>query len=465
MATTPKTLNKTGADLTGVTGTANRTYVIVDTDILTDGMHIFVNGTPLHSGAGNDFTYTGSSATITFLNIVDDSDLIDITYFVSTFPATGDTSLGTTLTLTKYLHFLKTIPNKDATSLELVGTGDASSTSFWLDHLGVLSETYTISYGATAASTTALTETTHYTIDLDTSEITLTSAGVTLVDTNNIYASYSYNKEEILNSELLQALDAAKDQVLQDSDQTFSLSTDSEQDYRQIVNELLQGHFNLYQKVYDFYYVPLIKIQTTVNGAFTLGDTTLTLTDASLLPSTGTIYVGGNKVTYTAKSSNDLTVPATTPTIADAATVRGEVIELSTQAEGTAPSYTVLDPDTEYEMDYDNGRFKILSSAYYSEVDSQVTIYPQNYLVRVSYMHAWHEPGKDPTIPEDIKYAILAIAARNLMGRIVAMATEAGMNDFNPSLINVDVKRAKEIIEEYTTLGVGTSPYNKQSLS
>jgi len=51
------------------------------------------------------------------------------------------------------------------------------------------------------------------------------------------------------------------------------------------------------------------------------------------------------------------------------------------------------------------------------------------------------------------------------MGRIVAMATEAGMNDFNPSLINVDVKRAKEIIEEYTTLGVGTSPYNKQSLS
>lgn len=468
MATTPITLSKTGANLTGTTGTANRTYVIVDTDIITSGMIIFVNGTPLQVGAGNDFTYTGSSATITFLNVVDDSDVITITYFVSTFPTSGDTSLGTTLTLTKFLHLLKTIPNKDSTSLELVGTGDASTTVFWLDYLGVLDETYTISYGAAATSTTALTETTHYTIDLDTSKVTLTSAGVTLVSTNNIYAAYSYNSTEILNSELLQALSAAKDQLLQDSEQTFSLSTDDDQAYREIVNEILYGHFNLYQKVFDFFYSPLVKIQTTVNGAFTLGETTLTLTDASLLPANGTIYVGGNKVTYTAKSDNDLTVPATTPSIADDATVRGEVIELSVQSEGTAPSYSVLDPDTEYEIDYDNGRFKILSNAYSTlSVSSTTTtsIYPQKFKIRVSYMHAWHEAGKDPTIPDDIKYAVLAIAARNLMGRVVAKATEYGLNDFSPTLIDVDVQRAKEIIEEYSNLNVGTSPYNKQSLS
>lgn len=373
--------------------------------------------------------------------------------------------LSTPLSLVQFMLILQTVPNVNVNARELVGTGDNSNATFWLDNIGVIESTYTLSYGATEASLTTLTETTHYTIDLDTSKITLTAAGITAVGTNNIYGEYSYNTLNFRNSELLAALNPAENKLLRSTDQTFVDSSVSNPGYRQVNDELLKGHFNPLDKVYDFYYSPLVKIQTTVNGAFTLGETTLTLTDASLLPNAATIYVGGNKVAYTAKSGNDLTVPNTTPSIADGATVRGEVIELSIQPEGTDPSYTVLDPDTEYEVDYDNGRFKILSNAYFGEIAVGDRIHPSNHLVRVNYMQAWHEPGRDPEIPDEIQWVVNSMAARKLMGSAISRAHSAGLNDFNPRLIEVDKEAIQEVIDEYSVLNVGTSFYNKQSLS
>ena len=464
----PTRVSILGSVCTGTDGTVDRTYVILDNNVFSI-INIVVNGTSLMAGAGNDYTFTGT--TVTFLNIIDDTDIIQIDYYVTT--PVEDVGMGTTATLIRFLHLTKTIPNNVETNRELVGIGDSSAAVFWLDHLGVLENTYTLSYGASETSLTNLTPSTdvteggtsHYVIDLDISKVTLTSAGVTAVGTNKIYAEYKWNSLGLLNSELLAALNAAINSIKLDTGQTFADSTDTSPDYREVVNEILKGHSNTYQKVYDFFYDPVVKIHTTTNGDFTLTGTTLTLTDATLLPDTGTIYVGGNKVAYTAKEGNDLTVPNTTPSIDDGATVRGEVIELSMESEGTAPSYVVLDPDTEYEMDYDEGRFKILSNAYYSEADAETTIFPQNYVIRVSYMHAWHESGKNPCIPDDIKYVVAAIAARNLMGAVVAKAHETGLDGFNPSLIEVDSKRIKEILEEYTPLNVGTSPYNRQSLS
>lgn len=372
---------------------------------------------------------------------------------------------STPLSLTKFMHLLGTVPNKDTTTRDNIGTGDNSSDTFWLSNLGVIEGTYTISYGASESSLTALTETTHYTIDLDTSKITLTASGITTVNTNNIYAAYSYNRSELLNSEMLKELNAAENKLLRATETTFADSTASNPGYRKTTDELIKGHYNPYTKVFDLFYVPLVKIQTTVNGAFTLGGTTLTLTDASLLPNTGTIYVGGNKVAYTAKSTNDLTVPNTTPSIDDGATVRGEVIEVSIEPEGTSPSYSVLDPDTEYEIDYDQGRIKILNNAYWGEIDASDRIYPSNYLIKASYMHAWHEPGQDPEIPDEIEWVVNAMAARKLMGSVVARAHSSGLNDFNPSLVEVDKEAIMEVIDEYTPLNVGSAMYNKQSLS
>ncbi len=272
-------------------------------------------------------------------------------------------ALSSPLNLIRFMNVLKTVPNKDTTTKESVGTGDSSTTTFWLDNLGVLEGTYTLYYGATEPNPTALTETTHYTIDLDNSKITLTSAGVTLVATNNIYAVYKYNSLELLNADMLTALNAAETKLLSDTEQTFADSSVANPLYRKVLNEPIKGHYDPYQKVFDLYYQPIIKIQTTTNGAYTTGGTSITLTDGSYLPTSGTIYIGGNKVAYTNRSTNTLTVPSASPIIATAATVRGEVIELSIEPEGQSPSYTVLDPDTEYEIDYNQGRIKVLANA------------------------------------------------------------------------------------------------------
>jgi len=378
---------------------------------------------------------------------------------------TTTNQLSSPLSVVRYLHMLQTVPNKDAPSKETIGTGNNSRTTFWLDNLGILEDTYTIYYGSNESTATALTETTHYTIDLDLSKVTLTASGVSTVGADTLYAAYSYNTINLLNSELLSALNAAESRVIRDTEQTFAEYSDTNPNYKKISDELKKGHYVPYDKVYDMFWTPLVKLQPTTNGAYTTGGTTITLTSASGFPTTGTIYIGGNKVSYTGKSGNDLTVPSTTPSIADDATVRGEVIEVSMTPESSLPSYTVLDPDTEYEIDYDQGRVKILNNAYWGEIAAEDRVYPANYLVNLTYMHAWHELSENPEIPDEIEWVVNAIAARKLMGSVVAKAHSEGMNDFNPSLIDVDKEAIQEVLDGYATLNVGTSMYNKQSLS
>ena len=373
--------------------------------------------------------------------------------------------LSTVLSLCRYLGLIKTIPNKDTTTRENIGTGDGSETIFWLDNLGVIENTYAFSYGSSEASLTTLTETTHYTLDLETSKLTLTGTGVTAVGTDNIYGEYKYNSQEFTNQEFLDALNAAETKILKRTEMTFADSSTTDPAYRKIITEPIKGHYNPYDKVFDLNWGPTVRFVGTVNGAYTTGGVTITLNDGGGLPTAGTLYIGGNKVAYSGRSTNNITVPSTTPSIADAAIVRGEVIEISMEPEGSATNYVVLDPDTEYEIDYAQGRIKILSNAYLGEITGSDRIYPSNYLLQVTYFHAWHEKGADPTIPDEIEYVTNMIASRRLMGSIVAKAHNTGLNDFNPALVNVDEDAISEILDHYTLLNVGTSFYNKQSLS
>jgi hypothetical protein len=457
----PTTLNIRGSDLSGSDATANRTYTLSG-NVSSDGLTIITNGTALHSA---DFTF--SSNVITFLNIVDNTDYIRITYFVELSVLTsGQATYSSPFSLTRYLGLLGAVPNKDSTSKELLGTGDASASVYWMSKCGILDGYLTLYYGATEpTATSTLTEDTDYTVDYDTSRVTLTASGITALSTDNLYADYKYNTAEILNSEMDEKLVAAENRIKRDTSVVFADSTASDPAYRKLVDEKKKGHFNPYEKVFDHSYAPLVKLQTTVNGAYTTGGSSITLTSASGFPNTGTIYIGGNKVAYTGKSSNVLTIPSSTPSIDDAAAVRGEVIEVSFEPEGTTPSYTVLDPDTEYEIDYENGRIKLLANAYHGEVQADQRIYPSNYLIRTSYMHAWHEIGEDPEIPDEIEYVTNAMAARKLAGRVVNQATMLGLNEFNPSLVEVNKEEIREILEEYSQLNVSSSMYNKQYLS
>lgn len=380
---------------------------------------------------------------------------------------TTTNQLSTPLSLTSFMQLVKTVPNKDSTAAEVLNGGATAIQTMWLANLGVLENTYSFTYGATEDVGVALTDVTDYVLDLDLSKITFTTVGINKVSATFVYAQYKFNQAGILNSELLSALNAAENRILQATEQTFADGTVSNPAYHKVSNELIQGHSAPQGKVYDLKWVPVVKIDTTSTTAYTTGGTTITLTTASGLPTTGTIYIGGNKVAYTGrKNTADLIIPATTPSITAASVVRGDVIEVSQENEGTLPSFVVLRPELDYTMDFDQGRFKIYNSAYWGElIGTNDFLWPSNYQIRATYMAAWHELGAAPTIPDEIQFVVNAYAARRLKGSIMAKANMTGLNDFNPSTLDVDDAYIQTVIDEYQTLNVGTSPYNKQSLS
>jgi len=76
---------------------------------------------------------------------------------------------------------------------ENVGTGDNSETDFDLDKTNITSGSYVLNHAASGSNNfSALTETTHYTLDLESGRILLTGAGVTALGTDVLYATYWY---------------------------------------------------------------------------------------------------------------------------------------------------------------------------------------------------------------------------------------------------------------------------------
>lgn len=103
----------------------------------------------------------------------------------------------TTLELMNFMGLVKEIPafaEGSSSTAENVGTGDGSEDTFYLDHNNVIASSYTFKHHASDPdSGTALTETTHYTLDKDAGKLVLTTAGKTAVSTNKIYAWYKYS--------------------------------------------------------------------------------------------------------------------------------------------------------------------------------------------------------------------------------------------------------------------------------
>lgn len=373
-----------------------------------------------------------------------------------------DNSFVTVLGFVKHMHRLGSVPDRNDITKETVGVGNSVNATFWLDRIGVIEDTLTLYYGSAETTTTTLTVTTHYTFDYELSKITLTAAGITLLSTNTIYAAYNYHIKELTNAQLLDSLNAAERKLLRVSEQTFANYLDTNPGYGKITNEIKYMGFSPQLKTVETYYNPIVKLQTTTNGAYTTAGASLTLTDATGFPTTGTIYIGGNKVVYTAKTGNVLTVPVTTPSIATGAKVRGEVIEISKEVEGVEPSYTVLDPDTDYIIDYLQGKILLFDNAFWGELNATNTLrYAANYVVKSNYMTAWYEEGKVPVIPKDIQEVVYKIAARKLEEDALSNAHTEGKDGISASDLGAADQEIESILMHYKSLNVGSSPYNK----
>lgn len=183
---TPKHEDITGADLSGTTGTINRTYTLVNTGAILAQMSILLSESPLQNSV--NFTFDTTNGIITFLGYVDDDQPISIDYLVtSTAPELGS-------------YYCNTLQIARASGLALevfnenLGTGDGSSTSFDTANGNIVDNSYTLKYAASGSNVfNNLIEETHYTIHKDQGAIELTSAGATLLSTNILYIDYNYS--------------------------------------------------------------------------------------------------------------------------------------------------------------------------------------------------------------------------------------------------------------------------------
>jgi hypothetical protein len=182
---TPRNESITGANLTGVSGTPNRTYTLANDDAIAAQMQVILAENVLQ--AGQNYSFDSSTNTITFLSVVFDSQPITIDYFTTD----GTPSLGSYCTT---LQIARASGIGVEIFTENLGTGDNSETSFDLDNGNVLDGSYVLYHGASGSNSfTNLIETTHYTINKDRGTVLLTSTGVTEVGENLLYADYVYS--------------------------------------------------------------------------------------------------------------------------------------------------------------------------------------------------------------------------------------------------------------------------------
>jgi len=433
-------------DFTGSNGDTDRTYSLFHASAVIQGMDVVVAGAALQ----NITDYTFTSNTLTFLNAIYDNQKVTIDYNTTSAASSSDSSnYASTDELNEFMVMKGQIPNPETVGkdrgLELVGTGDSSTTRFYVDNASIISSSYTFYYGSSEAVALSqpLTETTHFTLDADLGIFTLTTAGVTLVATSKVYAVYAYCKLGFSDTELQKQLARAEDTILKETSNHWATGTDDTPDYKAVSDEKQDGKGRS-DRVYFLDHYPLPDVETALNGDVASAATSITVSSTQGFPSSGTLAIGNEKIVYSAKGTTTFAVTALTTAHTDEDSVLPFVIEISNTASGTEPSFTVLEPKSDYDLDLLTGRVYV----YRDDVELSYlnTSYPPA-LVRNRFRasYAW---GNE-SIPNDIKQLTLMIASKDILHRAVRKAHGMGLNDFSPSIVNIDEDWIKDTIQAY----------------
>lgn len=362
-------------------------------------------------------------------------------------------SYATPEELARFLNIEGTVPSRSSTGAarpeETIGTGDGSTTKFYTDQAYLISATYTFRYSASeGAAGTALAETTDYTLSKDDGVLTLTTAGVTAVGTDNIYAEYSYNTVSLSDTQLQEALDRAQSEIDNYTNTHFSTATSATADYTQETNEKHPGK-GKYDRDYYLLKYPLPNVSTTVSGtAVAIADTTIYAADTSGFPTSGYILIESDKIQYTGKASTSFTGCTTVGAAhSTAKNITPYIIEMSTTASGSTPAWTVLTEESEFDVDRDTGKVHVYRDDFVLDVFSfsnPPRLVPNRF--RATYIY-----GHD-TIPADIKRLCLMMAAKDLMHTIVRSKHIYGSDGFEPSMIDVDSKWIEDTLNAYSSI-------------
>lgn len=362
----------------------------------------------------------------------------------------------TTQQLGEAINIIKDVPSwavGSAPTNEAVGTGNNSNTQFFLDQKNIVASSYTL-----YANDVTMTETTHYTLDKDTGEITLTSAGVTLLGTNDLTAKYKYFNNGMNDSYLTRVLERAETKVDNETNTTFTDGTATNPTYPSETEiQPSPGYFRN-QIIIDK--KPLIDITTTISGAMSDSQNTIDLATGTGgdFPSSGNIIIDSEVVSYTGVSTDQLTgvtrgtLGTTAATHDDASDVHSTILFLSNTQEGTARVYTVQPWDTMMHAS-DEGLFYSFDQSVFNESQFPDRLTRQDVADRVKliYYHGY------ATIPTDITRLAIIFAKEMLVKDTIGGSLIKGNDEFRPMILDTDANETESIINSYIVIPMGNT--------
>ena len=341
---------------------------------------------------------------------------------------------------------------------ESVGQGDDSKTIFYLNQKNILDGTYTIFYGSDKTTTTELTDVTDYVLSLDDGKITLTAGGVTTVGANSIFAKYSYTKNAMSDSYLTEVLNRSEVKVDQRTNATFTDGTVNNPSYP--LETEIQPSPGYFRNQIIVEEKPLIDIVSTVDGALDDSQVTIDLAagTGANFPSTGSIIIDTEVVTYTGITTDQLTgvtrgvMGTTAATHLDAADVHSTILFLSNTQQGVERVYTVQPWGTGMHAT-ENGLFYSYNQSVFQEAQYSDRLSEQDVADRVKLVYYY---GYD-TIPYDITRLTLIFAKEMLLKDSIGSSLIEGRDEFRPVMTDTDRGESESIINSYIVIPMGNT--------
>ena len=358
---------------------------------------------------------------------------------------------ATTSQLAEILGIRNQIPSweigSDTNPNEAVGTGDNTQVLFYLDQKNIIAGSYTL-----YANAVAMTETTDYSLDLETGEITLTETGKTLLAENALTAKYEYISLGMSDAYLTEVLERAEKEVENECNAIF-IDTSVDNPLYLLETEI-QASEGFFQDRIIVNKKPLIDILTTLDGALDDSQDTVDLAagTGANYPSSGSIIIGSEVMTYTGITTDQLTgvtrgaMDSVAATHDDGDDVHSTILLISNTGQGSPVVWTVQPWNTSM---FANG-FGLLYS--YKDADPAfLSVSGVANRIKILYFYGYN------SIPQDIERLTLIFAKRQLSQDNISKAMIQGRNEFRPEMFNADMNEINRIVNAYRVLPMGNT--------
>jgi hypothetical protein len=362
----------------------------------------------------------------------------------------SDLKYATTADLAKALGMFLSVPSWDVAATptnETVGTGDGENSTFYLDHQNIVYASYTL-----YANGVAMTDITHYSLDLDTGKITLTALGITLLASTALTAKYDYVDNGMKVSYLADVLLRAEKELEGDLNTTFTDGSATNPTYSSVTE--IQSSEGFYQDRILTRKRPLIDISSTILADITAAVQSIVLASGggAKFPNSGYIIIGSEVISYTGITTDTLTgctrgsLGTTAATHSADDEVHSTILFRSGTDEGTDVSWTVQPWNSsmyanEFGLLY---KFKDASPDFLNRTGVASRI-------KIIYYYG------NNTIPQDIKRLAILLAKRMLIRDNVGKAMINGRDEFRPEMYNVDQDEINLIKGHYIVLNMGNT--------